>query len=589
MIPRYPFFFHPLSRTTPPSFPASGRTRWAGLAAIIISCCVSLPLPAQVILSEIMFHAPDQEAYEEFIELYNSSPDLGVDLTGWTLGDQIEQDLLVDQGHGLWLPPQSYALVLDPGYWDHSSIYDALMDQDALLLVIADGAFGAFGLRNDPPDTVLLRNPAGDTVACFTYSPGNPDGYSEEKIRLDGGDDPANWSDSRSWLGTPGFVNSVQPLPANLALTGLQADPHPLPFGADLHLTATIRNVGLSALPPGEVLFAWTLPGDGGADSLLGSATFPALPPDDSACVGLSLDGLPAGPHRLCAGHSLSDDAPEDDTLSLLLPGGYPSGSLVFSEMMIRPGPGQGEWVELLNPGGFPVDLLGFAFRDADTAHTVVLTDGSLPLEPGQYALLAEDSTIFAWNPPPEAQIIVLGTDWPALNDGGDAPTLTDAAGDVQEAVPYYGWNVPAELSLERLYPGLPAADPVNWRPSTDPAGSTPGRPGSFVPVPAPAAASLSHSPDPFNPDEQALQIHLELPPDAASAALLAFDLRGRRLKVLFDGPSAGGVAEFLWDGRDSQGRRLPPGLYLLLAEFRDSAGRRRSTIKETLVIAGKL
>ena len=65
------------------------------------------------------------------------------------------------------------------------------------------------GWSNSSPEPVILIDAEGDTVASYTYSIGNRPGHSDEKIRIDGGDDPQNWADSAVEGGTPGKPNSV--------------------------------------------------------------------------------------------------------------------------------------------------------------------------------------------------------------------------------------------------------------------------------------------------------------------------------------------------------------------------------------------
>lgn len=539
-----------------------------------------------------MFHAPQSEYYEEFIELYNTSGSQWADLSGYQIGDQLEQDSLLDRGHGFMLAPHGYALILDPGYWGHSAIYDSLMDQDALVLTIDDASFGAFGLRNDPPDTVILLGPNGIWLASYTYTSPNPSGYSEEKVRLDWGDSTSNWANSLTYLGTPGYVNSVQPADLDLGIVSLSATPSPLPFGFPVTLIARIANLGMQPLLGGEVAFVLGDLENAVVDSILGSADFPTLAPADCTDAYITVQGLPPGPHRVSAYHSLSDSHPENDSLSTLLPGGYPEKSLIINEFLAHPAEDQGEWVEIYNPGPSDVNLLGFSLSDEDTAHRQTLLDSSLMLSASGFALLAEDSTIFDWALPEGLPVLILGADWPHLNDDGDTPTLLDAAGTIQDAVPYTGWEIPAGSSLERIYPGAASNDPANWQPSLDSLGGTPGRANSYQsPIqPQPSSGALAFTPDPFDPDRQgALQITIILPNNATAAAVIAFDLRGRKLKVIFDDEAPAGQQQILWDGRDSDNRRLPPGLYLLFAEFRDSSGNRKSTCKKTLVIAGKL
>jgi DNA-binding beta-propeller fold protein YncE len=87
--------------------------------------------------------------------------------------------------------------------------------------------------------------------------------------------------------------------------------------------------------------------------------------------------------------------------------------------------------------------------------------------------------------------------------------------------------------------------------------------------APAPRL-SLGVHPNPFNP---ATRIRYSLP-SAGTVRLTLHDARGRRLRLLAQGPRPAGVHELGWDGRDAAGRSLASGVYLLLLE---SGGRRAS------------
>jgi flagellar hook assembly protein FlgD len=45
--------------------------------------------------------------------------------------------------------------------------------------------------------------------------------------------------------------------------------------------------------------------------------------------------------------------------------------------------------------------------------------------------------------------------------------------------------------------------------------------------------------------------------------ALHVFDLQGRRLRTLLDGPVSAGEHRVRWDGRDGAGHPLPAGVYV--------------------------
>ena len=565
---------------------------WTCAATLILLLSRTLSVNSQVVLSEIMFNAPVSEYYEEFIELHNASPSEEINLSGYSVGDQQEQDFLIDTNGGYSLLPGGFALILDPGYWENSSIYDSLIPPETLILTIDDNAFGAFGLRNDPPDSVILKDPQGETIASFAYTSGNEDGYSEEKIRLNLGDDPQNWANSITYLGTPGSANSVQPPNLDLALVNLSVSPSPLPYASPLDLSCSLMNQGMLSTSACEIIFA---SGSGDAstpDFILGSESVPAIPPNDSSELTLSLEGLPAGPHGIFSWHTLADENPENDTLNCILPGGYPEKTLIINEIYPRPLEGQCEWVEFYNPGEACVNLWGFTLCDEDTSDRPVLIDSSMNLLAGEFVIAAADSCILELPLPENIAVVILGSDWPILNNDGDTPSLFDAAGGSQDAVPYSDWDIPAGISLERISADQASDDPANWQPSIDSTGSTPGRTNSTYQYPGSGFPSgdLTFNPNPFDPDQHGfLQISVILPPDAVSAAVVVFDLRGRKLRSLLDDDVPTGMAELFWDGRDMKNRRLSPGLYVLFTEFRDGGGSRKQVIKKTLVIAGKL
>ncbi len=67
---------------------------------------------------------------------------------------------------------------------------------------------------------------------------------------------------------------------------------------------------------------------------------------------------------------------------------------------------------------------------------------------------------------------------------------------------------------------------------------------------------------------------------DAASASLAVYDVRGRRVRSLHQGPLAGGSHTWEWDARDAGGRRVAGGVYF--AHFESSRGAR--TVKLVLM-----
>jgi YVTN family beta-propeller protein len=76
--------------------------------------------------------------------------------------------------------------------------------------------------------------------------------------------------------------------------------------------------------------------------------------------------------------------------------------------------------------------------------------------------------------------------------------------------------------------------------------------------LPAPAVALRAY-PNPFNPAVR-IELRLEAP---ASGVLAIHDLAGRTVRTLASGTFAAGTRTWTWDGRGTDGRALPSGVYL--------------------------
>ena len=83
--------------------------------------------------------------------------------------------------------------------------------------------------------------------------------------------------------------------------------------------------------------------------------------------------------------------------------------------------------------------------------------------------------------------------------------------------------------------------------------------------VARPAQYRLGDSyPNPFNP---AVVIPLDLATDAAQMSLTVYDVLGRRVQRVWQGPLGAGSHRFSWDGRDEAGKGVAAGVYLYRVE----------------------
>ena len=91
-----------------------------------------------------------------------------------------------------------------------------------------------------------------------------------------------------------------------------------------------------------------------------------------------------------------------------------------------------------------------------------------------------------------------------------------------------------------------------------------------------PAQHRLGNSyPNPFNP---AVVIPLDLATDAVGASLTVYDVLGRRVRQLWQGPLGAGRHRFVWDGLNEAGRDVAAGVYIYQVEVDGRVDAKKTT-----------
>ena len=156
---------------------------------VLIYLILIVPASAQITFSEIMFDVSTNEYHDEFVELYNLSYTDSLTVAGWKFSDSSGTDLIIPVNSANKIAPRGFAVLLDGSYFGNSTTYDSLLPGNALLLKIADNAFGGSGLSNSNPEYLSIIDSTGDTLTSYRYSINNGAGYSDEKIILDSSSD----------------------------------------------------------------------------------------------------------------------------------------------------------------------------------------------------------------------------------------------------------------------------------------------------------------------------------------------------------------------------------------------------------------
>jgi len=566
---------------------------------VFILLCLPVRVQSQIVLSEIMFDAVGSDSHDEFVEIVNLSDSRSVDLTGWKISDGVGVDTIVAVEAGLVLMPGQFTVILDASYFQNSTTYDTLIPETALILTIDNSTFGSRGFSNSVPETVTLLDSAGRVVSEYTYSLDNPAGFSDEKIILDGPNNPGNWQNSNTLFGTPGTRNSVSPLDYDLSISSEDVTFVPAIIRENQEMTTAVKvhNDGVKTITN----FRLSLFDDEDKNSVLDANERLIQPfdfedrllPSDSTMIEFNLSGLNAGSHEIFAAIDFSSD--EDTTNNVAaksLKIGFPSETVVVNEIMYSPLSGQPEWIEIYNRSASKVNLHEWALSDLDTTKRSFVQEDAF-VESGDYHVFSGASTLPDFFDLPQEKFTALPS-FPGLNNDKDDILIYDLTGQVIDRVSFnQSWGGETGVSLEKINPDISSNDSTNWSTSVAPEGGTPGRQNSIFTRIIPASTTVAVSPNPFSPDgdgrDDFAVIQYKIPVRTAAINLKIYDLHGRFIRFLANNKQSGSEGSVVWDGRDNNGQLVRIGIYVVFLQAIQSAGGILETHKQTVVVAGKL
>lgn len=237
------------------------------------------------------------------------------------------------------------------------------------------------------------------------------------------------------------------------------------------------------------------------------------------------------------------------------------------------------EWIELCNATEQSIDLTKYTLIAADGNPEIMLS-GTISAH--SYFLLerTDDQTVLDC----EADLIYTGS----LGNTGECLLLKDSNEVIIDRVNCsQGWfagDNEGKISMERISPFVAGSDSLNWNNNngmtingkdadTTAIKGTPGKqnsvyqslsslPSASSPVPE-QINTLYNYPNPFNP---ATRIYCDLYQDniTGDISMCIFNLRGQKVRTLFQKKHLQGNLSVTWDGLDDQGRDLPSGIYFL-------------------------
>ena len=271
-------------------------------------------------------------------------------------------------------------------------------------------------------------------------------------------------------------------------------------------------------------------------------------------------------------------------------------GKLLVNEIMYRPESGFGEWLELFNNSGFPVNLEGWYMADA-TGRERLIADDRLVIAPYDYLILCQDIESFHLQYPQCSSPAAVPTGgWPRLNDspssinGGayaDVVEIFDHFGRLVESIRYSDLlSSKRGVSIERVSSELCSTGRIAiWQMSGSNGGATPGEANSITTSNLPSAGSVIIAPDRFDPKYGGTSITVSILPAETGCSVRIFDMNGMEVRRIIGISGSDRIFSCFWDGRSSSGTMVSTGVYICLVEFVGGGGVVCRRVKRPVIV----
>lgn len=552
--------------------------------------------PSQIVINEIMY--TPSESSNEWFEVFNAGSST-VNLNNWkwkdatsTLRTITTQNIFLDSGKYLVVCQDSIKLKQQfpglPGRVIQSSWSQLNNSGDNLILI----------------DNSNFRV---DSVS-FSSSWGGINASSLERIDpLGPGNSSLNWSTSISFnKATPCTQNSVTPKIYDLSLKSFLITPlYPL-RDKPVIFNLKIQNKGLNAAANFTIQIFEDFNFDSIAQSneLVVSRNYSVLAVKDSVEYEHTVQFADTGSKQYIAKLFYPHD--NDTTNNKLIRRFYvgsdsgEGNGIVINEIMFDPVSGQSEWIEFYNSSGSAINIKGWMYKEQTTS--VTISDSDFVLKPGDYYVLAHDSSIFQTfnylRDLQHVQFVNFSAEF-SLSNSGEFISLTDSNDVIVDKLHYEpGWHNsevedPKGKSLERLNALIESNNKSNWSTSANVLGGTPCLKNSINLSNLNIGSSAYAYPNPFSPDNDGFEdftmIKYNLSIPFGQMRVKVFDMKGRLVRSLANNQVTGSEGAVIFDGMNDNRERLRTGIYILIIEAVDSKAGIVQTARIPVVVASKL
>lgn len=429
-----------------------------------------------ILINEIMYSPINSEP--EWIELFNTSND-SINLKNWSVTDIYTTPATVKITDDIFLKEKSF-LVLAKDTTIH--FYHRVIPSRLAKLNLP--------VLNNDVDGVVLKDNRGMTIDSVKYFSdwGGTGGKSLERISIASPSNlSGNWGSSTDLeLSTPGRINSITPKQFDLSIADISFTPRFPISGDNVFVNAKVNNNGSSAANNFSIEFWIDSDSNQVVDQLLSRIDGLNLAASDSSVI-VSVSSINNLTSKTLTAVKIIFSTDEDTLNNYYeksVEPGFAERTIIINEVMYAPTGGEPEWIELVNISAQPVDIKDWSVSDILTTPTkVFITNSSLEIQPGEYFVIAKDTSFYNYNSDISYKVILknFGT----LGNTEDGVIIYDFRNGIIDSLFYKSsWSGKNGYSLERLSFNLPTNDSSNWITSLSINRSTPGKINSINNVP---------------------------------------------------------------------------------------------------------
>lgn len=417
-----------------------------------------------VVLNELMYAPSPGEP--EWVELFNKT-DSPLNLKKWRIKDLTTTATITN--NDIIIPPTAFIILTK----DSSVINFYDISSEIIQLNLPS--------LNNNGDGIVIIDSLGVLIDSILYTPdwGGSGGRSLERISdNEGSNDPSNWGTSISInRATAGSINSITLKDFDLALTFFKPVNEYGIIGEQIEFNIQVKNPGLNQ----SQIYNVNLFRDANADSipqpseLISTQQGNPLASGDSLSFNFQTGDFLFGLNYFIAQVKTSAD---DDTTNNI---GFTNvigttinevrNDIIINEFMYAPNSPEPEWIEIFNRSNKTIDLKNYQI--ADNNDTTTVFNLSIILNPLEYIVITDDSSIYNYYNIPSSVVI---ENIPALNNSGDKIILLDSLNRSIDSLQYLtAWGGNNGRSLERIDSEVPSTDSTNWNTSISVFKATPG------------------------------------------------------------------------------------------------------------------